>query len=87
MSETSEIEKKDAVLVCWHPANHRRLGRGFLRTMDTTRESLFLAEEEIITTGIEHLKPGKSLVRCHISPSDDGFHVRRATDVEIYIRN
>jgi hypothetical protein len=79
-------EKIDCALVAWHPANHRRLGRGFLKTMDT-RESLFLAEEEIITTGIQDLKPGKSLVRCLIAPCDDGFHVRRATSVEIYIRN
>jgi hypothetical protein len=76
-------EKIDCVVVAWHPATRRRLGSGFVRTSET-RETLFLVEEQIVTTGVETLAAG-SYVRCNIGPADPGFSTRRSLDVEIYL--
>jgi hypothetical protein len=81
-----------AIVVSWHKRPKRRgkasLGSGFVRLVDdagrtTNRLALFLKEENIVTEGIETIKPG-TLISCRIGEPDAGFTTPVALDVSIY---
>ena len=72
------METVEGVIVAWHPN-----GTGFIKLHDR-KLSLYLREENIVTLGVETLRPG-SRVRCQIGESDAGHKFPQAIEVEIYL--
>lgn len=81
----------NAVMVAWHKDSDLggkcALGSGFAKTLnkngEATSTGLYVREEEIVTLGIETLKPG-SYIRCLVAPPDAGYETMRALEIEIY---